>query len=90
MKPFSEELMFCFGKVQSDPKPKTYLKPSRTGTMELFCGNSSNVNEVIRVVLNSLFYFSYKKILHAPKAPKAPKAQRHNQAKAQNATSEQK
>ena len=58
--------------------------------MEHFCGNSSNVNEVIRVVLNSLFYFSYKKILHAPKAPKAPKAQRRNQAKAQNATSEQK
>ena len=83
MKPFSEELMFCFGKVLSDPKPKMYLKPSRTGTMELFCGNSSNVNEVIRVVLNSLFLF-YKKILHAPKA------QRRNQAKAQNATSEQK
>ena len=48
---------------------------------------SSNVNEVIRAVLNSLFF--YEKILHAPKAPKAPKAQRRNQAKAQNATSEQ-
>ena len=52
---------------------------------------SSNVNEVIRAVLNSLyfyycFFFFYKKILHAPKAPKA---QRRNQAKAQNATSEQ-
>ena len=43
---------------------------------------SSNVNEIIRVVLNSLFFF-YEKILHAPKAPKAPKAQRRNQAKAQ-------
>ena len=42
---------------------------------------SSNVNEVIRAVLNSLFF--YEKILHAPKAPKAPKAQRRNQAKAQ-------
>ena len=41
----------------------------------------SNVNEVIRAVLNSLFFF-YKKILHAQKAQKA---QRHNQAKAQNA-----
>ena len=45
---------------------------------------SSNVNEVIRAVLNSLFF--YENILHAPKAPKA---QRRNQAKAQNATSEQ-
>ena len=32
---------------------------------------SSNINEVIRAVLNSLFY---KKILHAQKAPKAQKA----------------
>ena len=54
---------------------------------------SSNVNEVIRAVLNSLFFyycffffFFYEKTLHAPKAPKA---QRRNQAKAQNATSEQ-
>ena len=36
---------------------------------------SSNVNEVIRVVLNSLLLFFYKKILQAQKAPKAPKAQ---------------
>ena len=53
---------------------------------------SSNVNEVIRAVLNSLLFFFYEKILHAPKAPKAlnaPKAQRRNQAKAQNARSEQ-
>ena len=51
---------------------------------------SSNVNEFLRTVLNSFFY---KKILHAPKEPKAskvPKAQRRIQAKAQNATSEQK
>ena len=34
---------------------------------------SSNINEVIRAALNSLFFF-YKKILHAPKAPKASKA----------------
>ena len=33
---------------------------------------SSNVNEVIREVLNSFFF--YKKILHAPKAPKALKS----------------
>ena len=38
---------------------------------------SSDVNEVIRAVLNCLFYFFYKKILHAPKAPKAPNAQKH-------------
>ena len=44
---------------------------------------SSNVNEVIRSVLNSLFF--YEKMLHTPKAPKV---QRRNQAKAQNATSE--
>ena len=40
---------------------------------------SSNVNDVIRVVLDSLFYyyyyFFYEKILPAPKAPKAPKPQ---------------
>ena len=52
--------------------------------------SSSNVNEVIRAVLNSLLFFFFdEKILHAPKAPKAPKAQRRNQAKALNATSEQ-
>ena len=42
---------------------------------------SSNINEVIRAVLNSFFF--YKKILHAPKAPKAPKgpqAQKHKNA----------
>ena len=56
---------------------------------------SSNVNEVIRAVLNSLFIitFFYRKFFHAPKAPKAPKAskaQRRNQAKAKNGTSQQK
>ena len=36
---------------------------------------SSNVNEVIRAVLNSLFnFFVYKKILNQPKAPKSPKS----------------
>ena len=50
---------------------------------------SSNVNEVIRAVLNSLYFF-YKKILRVPKVPKVPIAQRGNQAKTQNATSEQK
>ena len=56
------------------------------------CGKinfSSNVNEVIRSVLNSSFFF-YEKILHAPKAPKTPKAQRRNQAKTQSAASKQK
>ena len=37
---------------------------------------SSNINEVIRAVLNPLLLF-YKKILHAPKAPKTPKAQKN-------------
>ena len=47
---------------------------------------SSNVNEVIRAVLNSLFFLrKYFARTKAPKAPKAPKAQRRNQAKAQNA-----
>ena len=49
---------------------------------------SSNINEVIRAVLNFLFFF-YEKILHAPKSTKkhqkAQKAQKRNQAKAQNA-----
>ena len=46
--------------------------------------NSSNIkNEVIRAVLNPFLFF-YEKISHAQKA------QKRNQAKAQNATSEQK
>ena len=36
---------------------------------------SSKINEVIRAVLNSLFF--YEKISHAPKAQKASKAQKH-------------
>ena len=77
----------------------------------LFCGNyrpmsllshvykSSNVNEVIGAVRNSIFFFFffYEKTLHSPKAPKAlkalqalqalkaSKAQKRNQAKAQHA-----
>ena len=49
--------------------------------------SSSNVNEVIRAVLNSLF-FKKKRFLHKPKASKAPKAQKtqkHRQAKNQKA-----
>ena len=35
---------------------------------------SSNINEVIRAVLNSLFiYFFYKKFWHAPKSIKSTK-----------------
>ena len=41
---------------------------------------SSNINEVIRAVLNFLFFF-YKKVLLAQKAPKA---QKPKQAKVQN------
>ena len=41
---------------------------------------SSNVNEVIRSVLNSLFFF-YEKILQAPKAPKAQKRKKTNKNK---------
>ena len=44
---------------------------------------SSNVNEVFRAVLNSLFFF-YKKILHAPKAPKAPKSTKTQPSKSTN------
>ena len=36
---------------------------------------SSNINEVIKAVLNPLLFF-YEKILHGPKAPKAQKAQK--------------
>ena len=55
--------------------------------------SSSNVNEVIRAVLNSLF-FKKKRFLHKPKASKAAKAQKelkaqktqkHKQAKNQKA-----
>ena len=50
---------------------------------------SSNMNGVMRAVLNPLLFFN-EKISQAPKAPKAKKAQKRNQAKVQNATSEQK
>ena len=55
----------------------------------------SNINEVIRPVLNFLLFF-YEKISHtqkaqkSQKAPKAQKAQKRNQAKVENATSKQK
>ena len=55
----------------------------------------SNINEVIRPVLNFLLFF-YEKMSHtqkaqkSQKAPKAQKAQKRNQAKVQNATSKQK
>ena len=45
--------------------------------------DSSNINEVIRALLNSWFFF-YEKILHALKAPKALKGIK-TQAEAQNA-----
>ena len=53
---------------------------------------SSNVNEVIRAVLNSLFFFFLQKDFarsKSTKSIKALKAQRRNQANVQNATSEQ-
>ena len=60
-------------------------------------GRSSNINEVIRTVLNSLIFFTKRFSTHqkhqkAPKstkkhqkASKNKKAQKHNQTKAQNA-----
>ena len=54
---------------------------------------NSNINEVVRTVLNFLFiyFFFYEKILYAPKSTKkhqrhqkTPKTQKHKQAKAQN------
>ena len=57
---------------------------------------SSNINEVVKAVLNSLLFF-YQKISHAPKAQKAPKStkstkstKRHKdtQAKTRNAKNE--
>ena len=51
---------------------------------------SSNVNEVIMTVLNSLFYFLRKDFARTKSTKKHQKAQRRNQAKAQNAISEQK
>ena len=50
---------------------------------------------IIRVVLNSLFFFTkrfrtHQKYQKAPKVPKVQKAQKRNQAKVENATSEQK
>ena len=54
----------------------------RADCLFIRCYISSNVNEVIKTVLNSLFLFC-KKILYAQKAQKA---RGRNQAKAQNAT----
>ena len=45
---------------------------------------SSIVNEVIRAVLNSFFFFFYKNILHTPKAQKAQKAQKSQKAQRRN------
>ena len=66
-----------------------------TPVVKLLLG-SSNIDEVIRAVLNFLFlfyFFFYEKISHAPqstkstkstkKHQKAPKAQKRNQTKAQ-------
>ena len=44
---------------------------------------SSNINEVIRGVLNSSLFF-YEKILHPPKAIKVPKAQKAQKAQKRN------
>ena len=60
---------------------------------EIACPAKNNVNDVVRTVLNFLFFyllyffFFYKKISHAPRfrMHKSTKAQRRNQAKAQNA-----
>ena len=45
---------------------------------------SSNINEVIKAVLNPFFF--YEKILHALRAPKAPKAQKAPRQKHKNAS----
>ena len=44
---------------------------------------SSNINEVIRAVLNFFFFF-YEKILHARKVQKAQKAQKAPKSPKQN------
>ena len=46
---------------------------------------SSNVNEVIRIVLKPLIFF-YKKILRAPKAPKASKAPKSTKTQSSKST----
>ena len=55
---------------------------------------SSNINEVIRAVLNSFFFlqkdFARTKSTKSTKRTISTKAQKRNQTKAQNATSEQK
>ena len=53
--------------------------------MNLLLGFSSNINEVIKTVLNFLLiYFFYEKILHSLKSTKKhQKGHKHNQAKAQ-------
>ena len=33
--------------------------------------SSSNINEIMRAVLSSVFFFFYEKISHAPAAPKS-------------------
>ena len=74
-------------KKNKECQGRIYLFPSKTfiQIMYVYTVRSSNVNEVIRVVLNSLFFFLRKDFART----KSTKAQRRNQAKAQNTTSEQ-
>ena len=80
--------MLLKAKKNKECQARIYLFPSKTfiQIMYVYIVRSSDVNEVIRAVLNYFFFLRFLKILHAPKSPKA---QRRNQAKAQNTTSEQ-
>ena len=53
--------------------------------------SSSNINEIMRAVLSSVFFFFLRKdFARTSSTKKHPKAQKRNQAKAQNANKQAK
>ena len=52
--------------------------------------SSSNINEIMRAVLSSVFFFLRKDFARTSSTKKHPKAQKRNQAKAQNANKQTK
>ena len=52
--------------------------------------SSSNINEIMRAVLSSVFFFLRKDFARTSSTKKHPKAQKRNQAKAQNANKQAK
>ena len=61
--------------IRIDQRQNIVSIPSIVVTPLTVVIRSSNINDVIKAVLN--FFFFYKKISHAQKAQKTPKALKH-------------